>query len=66
MIGIELDVEGTPVVEECMRRGLLINCTQGCVLRLLPAMNLTIEEADQGLHILAESLETAARRMVET
>ncbi len=65
MIGIELDMDGTPVVEECLKRGLLINCTQGCVLRLLPAMNLSLEQADQGLSILAEALEAAARKLVE-
>jgi len=54
MIGIELAVEGGPVVKECMDRGLLINCTQGHIIRLLPAMVLTDEEANQGCDILAE------------
>ena len=40
MIGIELAVEGAPVVKACLERRLLINCTQGTVIRLLPAMNL--------------------------
>lgn len=65
MLGIELDIEGAPIVADCMRRGLLINCTQGTVLRLLPAMNLTRQEADQGLEILQQSLETAGREPVE-
>ncbi len=54
MIGIELAVEGGPVVSACMERGLLINCTQGTVLRLLPAMNLTEDQANEGCDILAE------------
>ncbi|MDE0736781.1 MAG: aspartate aminotransferase family protein, partial [Pirellulaceae bacterium] len=41
MIGIELDVDGGPVVEACMNNGLLVNWTQGNVVRLLPAMTLT-------------------------
>ena len=41
MIGLELSIEGAPVVEACLERGLLVNCTQNTVLRLLPAMNLT-------------------------
>ena len=57
MIGIELTVEGGPVVEACLERNLLINCTQGNVLRLLPAMTLTVEQADQGCDILAEVLD---------
>ena len=54
MIGVELAVEGGPVVKECMDRGLLINCTQGNVIRLLPAMVLTDEEANQGCDILVD------------
>jgi acetylornithine/N-succinyldiaminopimelate aminotransferase len=57
MIGIELAVEGAPVVKACLDRRLLINCTQGTVLRLLPAMNLTIEQAHEGLDILGEVLQ---------
>ena len=44
MIGIELTVDGTPIVDECLKRQLLINCTHGTVLRLLPALNLTDEQ----------------------
>lgn len=54
MIGIELAVEGVPAVAACMERGLLINCTQNTVLRLLPAMNLTEEQANEGCDILSD------------
>jgi acetylornithine/N-succinyldiaminopimelate aminotransferase len=60
MIGIDLAVEGTPVVQACMERNLLINCTQGTVIRLLPAMNLTEEQANEGCDILAQVLEQTA------
>ncbi|HIQ22367.1 MAG TPA: aspartate aminotransferase family protein [Planctomycetes bacterium] len=60
MIGIELDVDGAPVVEDCMKRGLLVNCTQGTVIRLLPAMTLTDEQAHQGCDILADVLKAQA------
>lgn len=60
MIGIDLAVEGTPVVQACMERNLLINCTQGTVIRLLPAMNLTEEQAHEGCDILAQVLEQTA------
>ncbi len=56
MIGVELSVEGAPVVEACMKRGLLINCTHGNVLRLLPAMNLSLEQAREGIDIIADVL----------
>lgn len=56
MIGMQLDIEGAPIVEQCMQRGLLINCTQGSVLRLLPAMTMTEDEVNRGCDILAEVL----------
>jgi acetylornithine/N-succinyldiaminopimelate aminotransferase len=56
MIGVELTAEGTPLVAKAMERGLLINCTQSNVLRLLPAMTLTDAEADEGCEILADLL----------
>ena len=56
MLGIELAIEGAPFVKACMNRGLLINCTQGNVLRLLPAMTIEEEIAIEGLDILADVL----------
>ncbi len=56
MIGIELAVDGGPVVKKCTDAGLLVNCTQQTVIRLLPAMNLTDELADEGIEILSDAL----------
>jgi predicted acetylornithine/succinylornithine family transaminase len=56
MIGVELATDGTPVVQACLERGLLINCTHQTVLRLLPAINLKDEELDHGMKILESVL----------
>jgi acetylornithine/N-succinyldiaminopimelate aminotransferase len=56
MIGIELSVDGAAVVSQCLQRRLLINCTHGTVLRLLPALTLTDNELDEGCGILEEVL----------
>jgi predicted acetylornithine/succinylornithine family transaminase len=56
MLGLELDRPGKGVVERCLKRGLLINCTHDTVIRLLPAMNVTREVMDQGLAILEQAL----------
>ena len=56
MIGIELQVDGTPIVQQCLDRGLLINCTHQTVIRLLPAMTLTDEQLTEGCEILADVL----------
>jgi acetylornithine/succinyldiaminopimelate/putrescine aminotransferase len=58
MVGIELDLDGAQVVEKCMQEKLLLNCTQGNVIRLLPAMNLADDEAEQGSEILCRVLES--------
>jgi len=54
MIGIELNQPGAEVVQTCMERGLLVNCTQETVIRLLPAMTLPDDLADKGSEILCE------------
>ncbi len=61
MIGIELAVEGAAVVKHCLDRKLLVNCTHGTVIRLLPAMNLSEEQAEEGCDILAEVIRTLPR-----
>jgi acetylornithine/succinyldiaminopimelate/putrescine aminotransferase len=60
MIGLELAVDGAPIVERCLERGLLVNCTQGTVIRLLPAMTLSNAELDEGCEILADVLRSYA------
>jgi acetylornithine/N-succinyldiaminopimelate aminotransferase len=56
MIGVELTVDATPLVQECMDRGLLINVTQGNVIRLLPAMTITEAEVREGCATLVDAL----------
>ncbi len=60
MIGVELSVEGAPAVQACLERKLLINCTHGTVVRLLPAMTLTEEQAHEGCDVLEEVLKGMA------
>jgi len=52
MSGIELDIEGKAIVEGCLAKGLLINCTHDKVLRLMPALNITKKEIDKAMEIL--------------
>lgn len=58
MIGLELDVEnGMAIIDECAREGLLINCTQMNVLRVMPPINVTKEEIDIAIERLGKALE---------
>ena len=56
MIGVELSVDGAAVVQGCLKRGLLVNCTHQTVIRLLPAVNLADEQIDEGCDVLDEVL----------
>ncbi|MFA5004824.1 MAG: aspartate aminotransferase family protein [Candidatus Omnitrophota bacterium] len=59
MVGIELDREGKAIVQQCMDAGLLINCTHGCVLRLMPALNVGKKQIDNAVSILDNALRRA-------
>src|SRR3954453_7300119 len=61
MIGLELSIDGAPLVQKCLDQGLLINCTQQTVIRLLPAMTLSDEQVDEGCEILATVLKGRER-----
>jgi len=52
MLGIELRTNGAPYVSLARDRGLLINCTQGTVLRFLPPYFMKEEEMAEALAII--------------
>jgi acetylornithine/N-succinyldiaminopimelate aminotransferase len=56
MAGVELEIEGKGIYEECLNRKLLINCTQGNVLRLMPPLVVKEKEIDRAIQILEEAL----------
>jgi acetylornithine/N-succinyldiaminopimelate aminotransferase len=56
MIGVELSCDGAPIVDRCLQNRLLINCTHGNVIRLLPALNLSDADLHAGCDILDAAL----------
>ncbi|OGG80583.1 acetylornithine aminotransferase [Candidatus Kaiserbacteria bacterium RIFCSPLOWO2_01_FULL_54_13] len=56
MTGLELTHECKNVYRACLKRGLLINCTQGNVLRIMPPLVVNKRQIDQGISILDEAL----------
>ncbi len=56
IVGMELDIDGTKIVEECMKAGLLINCTAHKVLRFIPPLIIGEKEIERGLGILEKVL----------
>ena len=59
MIGIVLRGEAKSVADACLRERLLVNATAENVLRMLPPLTLTRDEADAGLKIIERALSTA-------
>ncbi|MBM4123302.1 MAG: acetylornithine transaminase [Nitrospira sp.] len=54
--GLELSVDGKPVVTDCLARGVLINCTVDRVLRFVPPLIVTQREIDRLLDTLSHVL----------
>ncbi|MBF6560824.1 MAG: acetylornithine transaminase [Candidatus Binataceae bacterium] len=60
IIGAVLTHPAKSVVDACVAERLLVNGTADTVLRLLPPLNLTREEADAGLAIIERALHSSA------
>jgi len=56
LLGLELSVDGKPVVTDCLARGVLINCTVDRVLRFIPPLIVTQREIDRLLDTLSHVL----------
>ena len=56
MIAVELNNDAPSLVSDALEDGLLINVTQGNIVRLLPPLNLSNEEADELVSKLATLL----------
>ena len=58
MLGMEVNKPGASIVAEALDKGLIINCTAECVIRLVPPLIVSKEQIDSALSILDEVLET--------
>jgi acetylornithine/N-succinyldiaminopimelate aminotransferase len=56
IIGVALKHAAKPVVDACFREHLIVNGTAETILRLLPPLTLTREEADAGLAVIERAL----------
>ncbi len=54
MLGMELSIGGADIVNGCMNKGLLMNCTCDNVLRFVPPLIITKEDIDRAVDILDE------------
>lgn len=54
MAGIELSSPCREIVKECMRKGVLLNCTAETFIRFLPPLIVTEEEIDSAVEVLEQ------------
>jgi predicted acetylornithine/succinylornithine family transaminase len=57
MIGLELTRTGGPIVEACAKRGILINCTSGNVLRFTPPLVVIEKDIDYLIDVFEDIFE---------
>jgi len=60
IIGVALKQPAKPVVDACFRERLIVNGTADTILRLLPPLTLTRDEADIGLSTIERALQSQA------
>jgi len=58
MLACGLTIEGGDIVNECLKKGVLINCTGGKTLRFVPPMIITVQDVDQLINTLDEVMES--------
>lgn len=56
MLGVEIEKDAKAVANQCLEQGLLV-LTAKTKIRLLPALNISKAELDEGLNILKEVIE---------
>ena len=54
--GLELSIDGTPLVMECLKQRVIINCTIGRVLRFVPPFIISNTQIDRLLNVLSNVL----------
>jgi acetylornithine/N-succinyldiaminopimelate aminotransferase len=63
ILGLDLSIEGAPLVEEALRCGLIINCTHEHILRLLPPFIIRSRQIREFQQKFQTVLEKAGRNI---
>ncbi|MFZ0924396.1 MAG: aminotransferase class III-fold pyridoxal phosphate-dependent enzyme, partial [Candidatus Acidiferrales bacterium] len=65
ILGLDLSIEGGPIVEEALRQGLIINCTHEHILRFLPPFVIRAKQVREFRSTLSKVLAKAPRKAWE-
>jgi len=58
MLGMELTIPGADIMQHCLKKKVLLNCTHKTVLRLMPAINVTKYKIDRVIRVLEDAINT--------
>jgi acetylornithine/N-succinyldiaminopimelate aminotransferase len=61
ILGVDLTIDGAPIVSQALREGLLINCTHEHILRLLPPFIIKRKDVNEFLAKLEKVLKQTAK-----
>jgi predicted acetylornithine/succinylornithine family transaminase len=56
MLALELKIPSKPVMASCLEAGLIVNAVSDSAIRILPALNITMDDLDAGLAIMKQVL----------
>jgi acetylornithine/N-succinyldiaminopimelate aminotransferase len=62
ILGVELSIDGTPLVASALAKGLLINCTHEFTIRLLPSFGISKAQVREFLGIFETLLNEADKK----
>jgi acetylornithine/N-succinyldiaminopimelate aminotransferase len=64
LVAIEFPDEKTAadITGECLSRGMFVRQTQGNMIRIFPALNITREEMEEGLGLFKEAIDAVLRK----
>jgi len=64
MLGVDLSCDGAPIIQEALRRGLIINCTHDHILRLLPPFIISKRDIAEFLAKFEAVLSAVSKKML--
>jgi acetylornithine/N-succinyldiaminopimelate aminotransferase len=63
IVGVDLTCDGAPIIQEALRRGLIINCTHDHILRLLPPFIISKRDIAEFLKKFEAILSTVSKKI---
>jgi acetylornithine/N-succinyldiaminopimelate aminotransferase len=66
IVGVDLSIDGAPIVTEALQQGLIINCTHDHIIRLLPAFVVSRTDVTEFLSKFEKVLRAISKASIST